>query len=244
LAKKSLQSIELYIIGIAALVLAFFGYSEIIILFGAGFVAMGLMTIRKTRSSSFKVFFPVFLAGNIGPGFLSAVNTRLFFSFLKIGAILYGSGYVLFAFLDSELVAKGLITRQQLVDAIAVGQFTPGPVFSSVTFIGYQVNGISGAIISTIGIFLPSFLFVALLNPIVRKMRGSNLFAAFLNAVNVASIALILMVCYQLGKDSLTNWREIIIAVLSILILFCFKEINSAFIIIGGALAGYLLLLL
>jgi len=244
LTKKSLQTIELCIIGIAALLLALWGYSEIFILFGAGFIAMGLAAIRYRKGNSINSLLPVFLSGNISNGFLSTINMRLFLSFLKVGAILYGSGYVLFAFLDAELAAKGLITKQQLVDAIAVGQFTPGPVFSSVTFIGYQINGVSGAAISTIGIFLPSFLFVALLNPLVRKMRASKLFAAFLNAVNVASIALILVVCYQLGKDSLTDWREIVIAIFSTVILFRYKEINSAFIVLGGALMGYLLLLL
>jgi chromate transporter len=243
LAKKSLQTVELGIIGVVALVLALLGYSEVIILFGAGFVAMGLAAVRINKGKTFTSLLPMMLPAGAGQGVLGAVNMRLFLSFLKIGAILYGSGYVLFAFLDSELVAKGIITRQQLVDAIAVGQFTPGPVFSSVTFIGYQVNGIGGAAISTLGIFLPSFLFVALLNPLVRKMRGSKLFAAFLNAVNVASIALILVVCYQLGKDSLSNWRQITIAVCSVLVLFRFKDINSAFIILGGAVVGYLLLL-
>jgi chromate transporter len=241
LAKKSLQTIELGIIGFFALLLSLLGYSEILVLFGAGFAAMGLAAIRLKRTNSTLTLIPLFLPS--GTGFFSQANISLFLSFLKIGAILYGSGYVLFAFLDSELVARGIITRQQLIDAIAVGQFTPGPVFSSVTFIGFQINGINGAIISTIGIFLPSFVFVALLNPLVRKMRGSKLFAAFLNAVNVASIALILLVCYQLGKDSFTNWRTILIAISSIFILLKFKEINSAFIVLGGSIAGYLLLL-
>ena len=244
LTKKSLQTIELGIIGICALVLSFTGFSEVLILFGAGFIAMGLAAIRLKRYNTTASLFPLLVPQGNNHGFLSPVNIKLFLSFLKIGAILYGSGYVLFAFLDSELVAKGIISRQQLIDAIAVGQFTPGPVFSSVTFIGYQVNGISGAIISTIGIFIPSFLFVALLNPLVRKMRESKLFAAFLNAVNVASIALIIMVCYQLGKDSIINWQTIAIAVCSAFILFRFKGVNSAFIILGGSLSGYLLLML
>ena len=243
LAKKSLQTVELGIIGVAALLLSFLSYSEVLVLFGAGFVAMGLAAIRLKRLNTISSFIPLLLPGMAGQGLMSPVNVRLFLSFLKIGAILYGSGYVLFAFLDAELVAKGILPRQQLIDAIAIGQFTPGPVFSSVTFIGYQVNGFSGALVSTIGIFLPSFLFVALLNPLVRKMRGSKLFAAFLNAVNVASIALILVVCYQMGKDSIGNWRTILIAVSSILILFTFKKLNSAVIILGGSIAGYLLML-
>ena len=244
LAKKSLQSLELYIIGAVALVVSFLGYSEILVLFGAGFIAMGLAAIRSGRNGSTFSFLPLLASPLAGQGLTSPLNVRLFLSFLKIGAILYGSGYVLFAFLDAELVAKGLLSRQQLIDAIAVGQFTPGPVFSSVTFIGYQINGLGGAVVSTIGIFLPSFLFVALLNPLVKKMRGSKLFAAFLNAVNVASIALIIIVCYQMGKDSITNWRTILIAVVSMAILFKFKTINSAFIVLGGSVAGYLLLLI
>jgi chromate transporter len=165
----------------------------------------------------------------------------LFWIFLKIGAILYGSGYVLFAFLDTELVSTGIISRQQLIDAIAVGQFTPGPVFSSVTFIGYQINGLPGAIVSTIGIFLPSFIFVALLNPLVKKMRNSGLFSAFLDAVNVASVAIIISVCYAMGKETITDWRTILITAISLLLVIWLKKINSAFIVIGSSLAGYLL---
>jgi len=244
LAKKSIQNFELGIIGIVCLVLCFLGYSEIIILFGSGLVAMGLAAIRLKKANTLGLYIPFALVNTDAKSFFGPVNISLFLSFLKIGAILYGSGYVLFAFLDSELVAHGIISRQQLIDAIAIGQFTPGPVFSSVTFIGYQVNGISGAVVSTIGIFLPSFIFVALLSPLLKKMRSNKLFAAFLNAVNVASIALILVVCYQLGKDSITGWQTALIALFSALILFRFKNVNSALIILGGALSGYLLLLI
>ena len=243
LALKSLQTVELGIIGIVCLTLCSFGISQLLILFGAGFTSMGIAAIRLRKKNAVYSFLPLAILETQDHRFFSPVNISLFLSFLKVGAILYGSGYVLFAFLDSELVAKGIISHQQLIDAIVIGQFTPGPVFSSVTFIGYQINGISGAVISTIGIFLPSFLFVAFLNPLVRKMRGSKLFGAFLNAVNVASIALIIFVCYQLGRDSITDWREILIAVCSTVILFRFTKINSAFIILGGAITGYLLLL-
>jgi len=241
LAKKSLQTVELGIIGAMAMVLSLLGYSEILILFGAGIISATIAAGRRKQLNALTAL-PLFLTTDAS--LFSSRNISLFLSFLKIGAILYGSGYVLFAFLDSELVAPGIISRQQLVDAIAVGQFTPGPVFSSVTFIGYQVNGLSGAIVSTIGIFLPSFVFVALLNPLVKKMRDSKIFAAFLNAVNVASIALIVVVCYQLGRDSLTNWRAILIAVVSIAVLFRFRQINNACIVLGGSIAGYLLQLI
>lgn len=163
---------------------------------------------------------------------------------MKIGAILYGSGYILFAFLDAELVAERLLTRPQLIDAIAVGQFTPGPLFSSVTFIGYQLNGLTGAAVSTIGIFLPSFAFVALLNPLVKKMRNSNIFSTFLDAVYISSKTIIVSVCYAMGKDTINDWRTILIACVGIILTFGFKKINTAFIVLGGAMCGYLLTLI
>ena len=241
LARKSLKTIELGLIGIAALILSLAGINEIFVLFGAGLMVLTLAALRNKSSNSTNGIFPFAFFQFSGTGLLSAGSFSLFFTFLKIGAILYGSGYVLFAFLDTELVAKGIISRQQLMDAIAVGQFTPGPVFSSVTFIGYQINNFQGALIATIGIFLPSFLFVALLNPIVRKMRNSKLASAFLDAVNVASVAIIAAICCKMGKESISDWRTIVIAVSSLAVVFGFKKINSALIVLGGAGLGYLL---
>jgi len=243
LAKKSLKSTELLLLGILVLICSLLGVNEIYLMFGAGFFALFLAYIRNKGQSSLNSFLPLTLLQITNTTLLSATNAKIFWIFLKIGAILYGSGYVLFAFLDSELVATGLLTRQQLIDAIAVGQFTPGPVFSSVTFIGYQINGLTGAIVSTIAIFSPSFLFVALLNPIVKKMRNSKLFSAFLDAVNVTSVAIIVAVCFDMGKDTITDWRTILIAVLSIAIAFGYKKLNSAFVVLGGSLLGYLLTL-
>ena len=241
LAKKSLKSVEFAIIGLAVLLLSLINFNEIYLMFGAGFLAMLLYSIRNKKLNTAGSIFPFTLLQIANTSIFSATNLNLFLIFLKIGAILYGSGYVLFAFLDTELVSTGLLSRQQLIDAIAVGQFTPGPVFSSVTFIGYQLNGWSGAIISTIGIFLPSFLFVALLNPLVRKMRNSKLFSVFLDAVNVSSIAIIIAICYQMGKDTITDWRIILIAVASLALVFGFKKFNSAIIVLGGSGLGYLL---
>src|SRR4029079_11585688 len=135
-------------------------FNEIYLMFGAGIIALVLASFRDSELRNSNGLFPLTFLGITNTTINSASNLNLFLIFLKIGSILYGSGYVLFAFLDSELVSTGLLTRQQLIDAIAVGQFTPGPVFSSVTFIGYQMNGLSGAVVSTIGIFLPSFVFV------------------------------------------------------------------------------------
>ncbi|WP_242928423.1 chromate efflux transporter [Pontibacter vulgaris] len=244
LAKKSLKTVTLSIIGVVALVLALFQVSEIYVMFGAGLIAIALAAIRTRKPGATLNGISILTFTKLGGPALQAVsNTKLFFSFLKIGSILYGSGYVLFAFLDTELVAKGLLSRQQLIDAIAVGQFTPGPVFSSVTFIGYQMNGWIGAAVATIGIFLPSFVFVALLNPLVRKMRNSTLMAAFLDAVNVASVAVIVAVCFEMGRDTITDWRTIVIALVSIILTFGFRKVNSALVVIGGALLGYVLML-
>ena len=244
LAKKALKTIAIGIIGILALVLCLLGYNEIAIMFGAGFLALLISYIRNHKTNNpVKNFLPFTLLQVTKTSLLAVSNSNLFLIFLKIGAILYGSGYVLFAFLDSELVAKGILSRQQLLDAIAVGQFTPGPVFSSVTFIGYQINGLGGAVVSTIAIFLPAFLFVALLNPLVTKMRNSVSFSSFLDAVNIASIAIILAVCYSMGKEAVTDWRNISIALASMLIAFGFKKINSAWIVLGSSIAGYILYL-
>ncbi|MCX6313605.1 MAG: chromate efflux transporter [Sphingobacteriales bacterium] len=242
LAKKSLKSIELVVIGFIALTLSLSGFNEIYVMFGAGIILL-LYTAIKSKYISPKIngLFPFSLLQISSTSFASATNFNLFLIFLKIGAILYGSGYVLFAFLDTELVQTGMLTRQQLIDAIAVGQFTPGPFFTSVTFVGYQINGWTGAAVSTIGIFLPSFIFVALLNPLVKKMRNSKHFSSFLDAVNVASIAIIIAVCYEMGKDSISDWRTILIAVTSIALIFGFKKINSALVVLGGSLLGYLL---
>jgi chromate transporter len=240
LAKKSLKTIELGIIGLITVVLAILNYNQIYIMFGAGIVALLISSIRNNTINK-NNFIPISLFQLSKTTVVSTTNLNLFLVFLKIGAILYGSGYVLFAFLDAELVSKGLLSRTTLIDAIAVGQFTPGPVFSSVTFIGYQMNGLSGAIVATIGIFLPSFLFVALLNPLVKKMRDSKLFSVFLDAVNVASIAIIVTICFQMGSDVITDWRTILITVISVLITFNHTKINSAFIVLGGSILGYIL---
>jgi len=239
LAKKSLKTLQLWTIGITVLILSLLGVNEILLLFGAGLLAMLLQLINK-KNRLHSMMFLMFLKVP-DSNFISAKNLHYFLIFLKIGAILYGSGYVLFAFLDAELVTTGLLTRQQLIDAIAVGQFTPGPVFSSVTFIGYQLNGLSGAILSTIAIFLPSFVFVAMLHLLMRKIRNSQLLSAFLDAVNIASVAIILVVCYEMARDSIEDWRTVVIAIISLLLVFKFNKINSAFIILGGAVLGYLL---
>ncbi|MFP8894684.1 chromate efflux transporter [Chryseobacterium sp. EZn1] len=239
LAKKSVKTFPLAAVGGIVLICSLLKISEIVLMFGAGFLILMIeYQQRNKKLNNFIFISPLqFLLSNTS----SLLNLKLFWIFLKIGVILYGSGYVLFAFLDTELVSRGIITRQELIDAIAVGQFTPGPVFSSVTFIGYQINGLSGALVSTLAIFLPSFIFVALSGPFINKMRNSATFSSFLNGVNVASVALILSVCITMGIDSITDWKTTLIACISIAVVFGFKKLNSAFLVIGGALLGFLL---
>lgn len=231
LGKKALKTVELWIIGIACTIAVLMGANEIAVLFGAGIIGISYHLIKQKNT----------LNSIVPLAIVPFTNAQIFWTFLKIGSILYGSGYVLFAFLDAELVNTGIITRQVLIDAIAVGQFTPGPVFSSATFIGWQISGVGGALAATLGIFLPSFLFVALLNPLIPRLRKSAIMAAFLDTVNVASVAIILAICAEMSKDSIQDWRTALIAILSLVLTFIFKNLNTAFIVVGGAVAGYLL---
>lgn len=242
LGRKALKSVQLGIIGIACAVAVLAGMNEIYVLFGAGLVGI-ILHLTQTKRNTVAGIIPFTLL-QVNHTTIDPSSLKLFLIFLKVGAILYGSGYVLFAFLDAELVAKGLLTKQALIDAIAVGQFTPGPVFSSATFIGWQIGGAAGAIAATIGIFLPSFLFVALLNPLIPRLRKSNVMSAFLDTVNIASIAIILSVIIEMGRTTLMDWRTILIALISCAVTFYFKKLNTAFVVLGGALLGYLLSLI
>jgi len=177
--------------------------------------------------------------GFSGPIGFSLLKLGLFF--LKVGAVLFGSGYVLVAFLEGGLVHDyGWLTQQQLLDAIAIGQFTPGPVLSAATFIGYVISGVRGAVVSTVAIFLPSFFFVAALNPIVPRLRRSSWTSAFLDAVNVSSVALMLAVIVKLGQATLTGFPAWLIALAALGVSFRWK-VNATWLILGGAAVGWVL---
>ena len=240
LGKKAVKNYELAILGILTLAMSFMGMSEVIALLLTGLIGLLYFMLKNNNAKIHHSFLPVlFFQG--GQYFAWSGSTlKVFFIFLKVGAILYGSGYVLFAYLDAELVAKGLLRRPELIDAIAIGQFTPGPVLSTATFIGYQMNGVQGAIAATLGIFLPSFLFVWILNPWIPKMRQSKVLSYFLDAVNVAAVAVMVAVLIKMGMDVLTDWRSIAIAALAIIAAFQWK-VNSMWIVLGGALLGYVL---
>jgi chromate transporter len=234
LARASVKNFILGLLGFFALILALAGFPEIAVMFGLG-VCYALY--RSLGNASLPGILPIPLAAGIS-------NTDLFLVFLKIGSVLYGSGYALFAFIDEELVTTGVLSRQVLTDAIAVGQFTPGPVFSSVTFIGYQVNGFWGALVSTVGVFLPSFVFVGLLGTLLPFLKKYIFFSHFLSAVNVISVAIIAAVCWQLGRESISDWKTAFIAMTSFVLLLVFPKINSAIVVLVGALVGYLLTLI
>jgi chromate transporter len=160
--------------------------------------------------------------------------------FAKIGSVLFGSGYVLLAFLRADLVERlGWLTERQLLDAIAIGQVTPGPVFTTATFVGYVLAGAGGAVVATVGIFLPAFVFVALSGPLVPRLRRSPLAGAVLDGVNVASLALMAVVTARLARSALTGPATIALAVASALLLLRWR-VNSAWLVLGGALVGVL----
>jgi chromate transporter len=161
----------------------------------------------------------------------------IFLSFLKIGSVLFGSGYVLLAFLRSEFVGPGMLTEQQLVDAVAVGQVTPGPVFTTATFIGYLLEGVPGALAATVGIFLPAFVFVAVTGPFIPHLRRSPVLSGLLDGVNVASLALMAGVTWQLGRATVVDSFAAAIAVVALVLLVRFK-VNTAWLVVGGGALG------
>lgn len=184
---------------------------------------------------------PLAVQAAAGAGVAAATLPQIFLFFLKVGAVLYGSGYVLVAFLEGGLVAdSGWLTRAQLLDAIAIGQFTPGPVLSTATFVGYLLAGAPGATVATVGIFLPSFLFVLALNPIIPRLRRSAWMSAFLDAVNVSALALMVAVTIELGRSVLVSWPAWLIALLAAALVVRYRA-NAVWLVLGGAVVGRLL---
>lgn len=239
LGKKAMKNWELGIL--AAIVIAaslVFHVNEIWALLGAGF--LGMLYFTAKASTTAKTVIP-FLPLLISSGSVAKLSTlNVFLSFLKVGAILYGSGYVLFAYLDAELVANGWLSRQELIDAIAVGQFTPGPVLSTATFIGYQLDGPLGAIAATGGIFLPSFVFVLITHPFIPRMRKSKVLRFFLDSVNAAALAVMAAVLFKMGKEVLIGWEGIVIALIAAFFTFGPKKLSPIWIILGGSVLGWL----
>ena len=229
----------------AVIALFFFGADEILLLFAAGIGVMIVENIRRgwkpprTAAWALTVPTPLFTAyGNVQAATEPVTLTALTLFFLKIGSVLFGSGYVLLAFLRADLVERWhWLTDRQLLDAIAIGQFTPGPVFTTATFIGYVVAGSPGALLATVGIFLPAFVFVALSAPWIPKLRRSPWAGAFLDGVNAASLGLMAVVTFQLGRAALVDGFTIVLALVGLGLVFRVK-INSAWWVLAGGLLG------
>ncbi|MHB8778747.1 MAG: chromate transporter [Anaerolineales bacterium] len=245
LGRKAIKDVLTMIVGVACIALYFLGVNEVLLLFAGGWVVMLIQNwtrLRELPRPNLSAALP--LLSGLGAASISFSLSTLFLTFLKIGAILYGSGYVLVAFLRADLVERlGWLTEQQLIDAIAIGQITPGPLFTSATFIGYLLGGVPAALVATLGIFLPSYIFVAISNPIIPKLRKSPWAGSLLDGVIVASLGLMVAVTFQLGQASLIDLPTVIIFALSAILLFRFKS-NSTWLIIGGAFAGLLTSLL
>lgn len=227
-------------VGIIVAVANFFGFDELVLLLVAGAaVCVARFGIKRFAGRSILALPP----GVIAPALNSAGAVAfglwpMFLFFLKVGAVLFGSGYVLLAFLRADLVDHWhWLTESQLLDAVAVGQMTPGPVFTTATFIGYVLGGAKGGILATIGIFLPAFIFVAISGRLVPRMRRSPAVGSFLDGVVVASLALMAVVTWHLLRAALVDWITLLLGAISALLLFYYK-MNSAWLILGGATAG------
>ena len=247
LAPKAAKTKALALIGAVSALSNLAGVGPVVVLALAGAASGSVVWLRqKERGQSAGRFVGWFkgslaLAATAGTSTVVPVTVaRLFLSFVKIGSVVFGSGYVLLAFLRSEFVDRlRWLTEQQLLDAVAVGQFTPGPVFTTATFIGYLVAGVHGAILATLGIFLPGFLFVAISGPLLAKIRRSLVASAILDGVVVGSLALMTVVAWQLGRVSVSNWFTLAIFVASAVAILRF-HINSAWVIAGAAILGWL----
>jgi chromate transporter len=263
LGKTAVKSLGLGVLCCIAVAAFFLGVNPIVILFGGGVVGMLALRVGNFRSAG-TLLFSLFLSR---PRFSLIMERKMWASwmlptaavavtsaagavsvrpsvyqiglyFLKLGAVLYGGGYVLLAFLEQGLVQQhAWLTHQQLLDSVAIGQFTPGPVFSTATFIGYILGGAPGAAVATVAIFLPSFLYVALLAQVLFRLRQSAWMAAFLDSVNVCAVGLMGGVTFRLAGDALRGWPSWLISAVSLVLLLRWKT-NPAWIVLGGGIAG------
>lgn len=248
LMSKALKTGLLRITALIVFGLALLGGNEIVLLLGTGVLIALILNVGndwRQRRSAGKTLGLLALPVLLQTGAATAATTlaplsltTLLLTFLKIGAVLYGSGYVLLAFLRTDFVlALGWLTEKQLLDAVAVGQLTPGPVFTTATFVGYVLLGVPGAVLATLGIFLPSFVFVWLARPLLRTLRQSVVLSGFLDGVNAAALALMAAVAVQLGRAALVDPLTIVIGLVAAVALIRFR-VNSTWLIVGGALVG------
>jgi chromate transporter len=243
LGRTAVKSRLLALLGLAAVGASAAGLDELSILFGAAVCALAARWLSdRPRGRGILLLTPLALATPVAAAAGSVPVAfglgRLFLFFLKVGSVLFGSGYVLLAFLRGDLVQRWhWLTESQLLDAVAIGQVTPGPVFTTATFIGYLLGGTAGALIATVGIFLPAFIFVAASGPLVARIRSSPLAGACLDGVNVASLALMAVVTWRLGAAALVDPVTIALGLTSAAVLLAFR-LNSAWLVLGGVLVG------
>jgi chromate transporter len=249
LGRTAVKTRFLAAVGLIATALTFLNIGPLWVLFGAGAVTSGSKLASERSKGDVKPLLGLVLLVSTliaVPTFISRLGGTaatfglkpLFWVFLKLGSVVYGSGYVLLAFLRTELVThRGWISSGQLLDSVAVGQVTPGPVFTTATFIGYLLAGPKGATVATLGIFLPAFLLVGLTGPLIAGLRKSAVAGAFLDGVNVASLALMLFVSWQLGRAALIDPPTILLALVSFALLLRYR-VNSAWLVLAGALLG------
>ncbi len=243
LGRTAVKTKLLAIVGLGAAALSYFGINPLLVLLIAG-VLMLAIRARSQQKSAVACLTPLLGMTSAAP--LAAATGAaapfslwaMFLFFLKVGSVLFGSGYVLLAFLRADLVEHWhWLTENQLLDAVSVGQFTPGPVFTTATFIGYILGGPKAAFLATVAIFLPSFVLVAVSGPLVPRLRESRLAGAVLDGVNVASLALMAVVTWQLGRVALVDWLTISLAMAAAVWLLCYR-VNSTWLILGGAALG------
>lgn len=231
LAKTAVKSASLAALAVVAAVAALLGVNELLVLFGTGAVVM------LVRARNAMLALPLAAAGGAAPAF---GLLPLFLFFLKVGSVLFGSGYVLIAFLRADLVERWRwLTETQLLDAVAVGQITPGPLFTTATFIGYILGGAPGAVVATVGIFLPAFVFVAISGPLVPRLRRSRAAGAFLDGVNAAAVALMAVVTVELARAAIVDVVTVLLCAGSAAVLWK-GRINSAWLVLAGAVAGWI----
>jgi chromate transporter len=243
LGRTAVKTRMLAIVGVGAAALSYVGINPLLVLLLIGVLMMAARVWSQPKGAVAGVA-PLLGLTSAAP-LAAATGAVAPFSlwmmcliFLKVGAVLFGSGYVLLAFLRADLVEHWhWLTENQLLDAVAVGQFTPGPVFTTATFIGYILGGPKAAFLATVAIFLPSFVLVAVSGPLVPRLRKSSLAGAFLDGVNVASLALMAVVTWQLGRAALVDWLTITLAVAAAVWLL-FYRVNSTWLILGGAALG------
>jgi len=252
LGRTAVKNRFLGALGVAGMILSFLGINILVVLFGGGVISGAWQGLSQDRAKNRKALLIMlasascfgaaayFATGLQSSGKVAFGLLPLFLFFLKVGSIVFGSGYVLLAFLQADLVAHWhWLTNTQLLDAIAVGQVTPGPVFTTATFIGYVLAGLPGALIATLGIFLPSFILVAVINPLIPRLRQSAVAGAFLDGVIVASLALMAVVTWHLGRDAIIDLPTIGLVIVSAVLLMRFR-LNSLWLVLGGAVIGLL----